>query len=92
MSDLVSLRRAARQLQLQVSTLRGWRLKRIHLDFVKVGGRVCITQESIDDFVKANTVLPLTCGDKASGSDFAEQRKSKTLSGPSRTWKAGDLE
>ena len=58
-THLVSLKDTAQQLQLEVSTLRGWRLRRIHLGFVKVGGRVCVTQESIDDFVKANTCPPL---------------------------------
>jgi excisionase family DNA binding protein len=60
MSELVSLRTAARMLQLQVGTIRDWRLKRKYLTFVKVGRRVCVTQESIDRLVADNTIPPLT--------------------------------
>jgi len=61
---LVSLNDTAQQLKLQIATLRGWRLKRTHLEFVKVGGRVCATQESIDEFVTANScpALPIASG------------------------------
>jgi excisionase family DNA binding protein len=59
-SNLVSVKTAAQQLQLRVSTLRDWRLKRKNLEFVKVGRRVCITQESIDRLVVNNTIPPLT--------------------------------
>ena len=57
---LVSFAIAAKQLQLRVPTLREWRLKRKNLEFVKVGRRVCVTQESIDRLVIANTIPPLT--------------------------------
>lgn len=40
MRRLIKLKDAAQQLQIKVSTLRGWRLKRAHLEFVKVGGRL----------------------------------------------------
>ncbi len=37
-------------------TLRDWFLKRKHLDFVKVGRAVCVTEESIERFIAANTI------------------------------------
>jgi excisionase family DNA binding protein len=57
---IVLVKDAAQQLQLRVSTLRDWRLKRKNLEFVKVGRRVCVTQESIDRLVSDNTIPPLT--------------------------------
>ena len=79
MKHLVSLKRAARQLQVQVPTLRGWRLKRSHLEFVKVGGRVCVTQESIDEFVTANILLPLPTEARASHHGGREKSKAQTF-------------
>jgi len=61
---LLSLKDAAQQLHLQIATLRDWRQKRAQIEFVKVGGRVCVTQESIDEFIKANTLTPLPAGAK----------------------------
>ena len=60
MRDIISVKDAAQQLRLRVSTLRDWRLKRKNLEFVKVGRRVCVTQESIDRLVTNNTIEPLT--------------------------------
>jgi len=38
------------------STLRDWFLRRKHLDFVKVGRAVCVTEDSIERFIAANTI------------------------------------
>ena len=47
---------AAARLGVKSSTLRDWFLKRKHLDFVKVGRAVCVTEESIERFIAANTI------------------------------------
>jgi hypothetical protein len=62
---------------LQIATLRDWRQKRAHLEFVKVGGRVCVTQESIDEFVAANTLQPLPSKAKAPGSKCDSRKESE---------------
>jgi len=64
---LVPFATAAQQLQLRLPTLREWRLKRKNLEFVKVGHRVCVTQESIDSFITANIVPPSTLSGVARG-------------------------
>lgn len=66
MKHLIKLKDAAPQLQVTVATLRGWRLRRAHLEFVKVGGRLCVTQESVEQFVLLN-MLPPIVGGKAVG-------------------------
>jgi hypothetical protein len=74
---LLSLMDAAQQLRLQIATLRDWRQKRTHLEFVKVGGRVCVTQESIDEFVAVNTLRPLPSKAKAPGSKCHSRMESE---------------
>ena len=59
MQRLVSLSDAAKQLRVEVWTLRGWRRQRVHLTFVKVGGRVCVLQESIDRLIEVNSFPPI---------------------------------
>jgi excisionase family DNA binding protein len=56
MQRVIRLANAADLLGVKLSTLRDWFLKRKHLDFVKVGRAVCVTEESIDRFISANTV------------------------------------
>jgi excisionase family DNA binding protein len=56
MTKLIRLAPAAERLGLKVPTLRDWFLKRKHLDFVKVGRGVAVTEESIDRFIAANTI------------------------------------
>ena len=56
MRKLVRLRGAAERLGVKPSTLRDWFLKRKHLDFVKAGRAVCVTEESIERFIAANTI------------------------------------
>jgi len=56
MRTVVRLTHAAERLGIRPSTLRDWYLKRKHLDFVKIGRAVCITEDSIDRFIAANTV------------------------------------
>jgi excisionase family DNA binding protein len=57
MRRLVRLSCAAEQLGVKPSTLRDWFLKRKHLDFVKAGRAVCVTEDSIERFIAAN-ILP----------------------------------
>jgi excisionase family DNA binding protein len=47
---------AADHLGVKEATLRDWFLKRKNLDFVKVGRAVCVTEDSIDRFIAANTI------------------------------------
>ena len=56
MGRLVRLSNAANRLDVKPSTLRDWFLKRKHLDFVKVGRAVCVTEESIERLIAANTI------------------------------------
>jgi len=56
MKRLIRLSDAAERLGLKPPTLRDWFLKRKHLDFVKAGRCVCITEESIERFIAANTI------------------------------------
>jgi hypothetical protein len=56
MRRLVRLSSAADRLGLKPATLRDWFLKRKHLDFVKAGRAVCVTEESIDRFIQANII------------------------------------
>jgi|HubBroStandDraft_1064217.scaffolds.fasta_scaffold2219991_1 excisionase family DNA binding protein len=56
MRRLIRLSNAAERLGVKTSTLRDWFLKRKHLDFVKAGRAVCVTEDSIDRFIAANTI------------------------------------
>jgi excisionase family DNA binding protein len=56
MAKVIRLCNAAERLGLKTPTLRDWFLKRKHLDFVKVGRAVCVTEESIERFIAANTI------------------------------------
>jgi excisionase family DNA binding protein len=56
---LVRLTLAAERLGVKPATLRDWFLKRKHLDFVKAGRAVCVTEESIDRFIDSNMIPAL---------------------------------
>jgi excisionase family DNA binding protein len=56
MRRLVRLSSAADRLGVRPSTLRDWFLKRKHLDFVKAGRAVCVTEESIERFISRNLI------------------------------------
>ena len=58
MDRLVTIREAAQQLSITIAAIRDWRFRRKHLDFVKVGRVVRISQSSIDQFIEAQTVPP----------------------------------
>lgn len=53
---LIRLNAAAERLDVQQSTLRAWFLSRKHLDWVKVGRAVCVTEESLERFIDANLI------------------------------------
>lgn len=53
---LIRLNSAAERLDLQPSTLRAWFLARKHLDWVKCGRAVCVTEESLERFIDSNTI------------------------------------
>jgi excisionase family DNA binding protein len=56
MKTVVRLSSAAERLGVKTSTLRDWFLKRKHLDFVKIGRAVCVTEDSIERLIAANTI------------------------------------
>lgn len=58
MRRLVSLREAAQQLGVSIAAVRGWRIRRKYLDFVKIGGSVRIPQTSIDKLIEEQTERP----------------------------------
>ncbi|MGA3200599.1 MAG: helix-turn-helix domain-containing protein [Halobacteriota archaeon] len=56
MDKLVTIGEAARQLSVSIAAVRGWRLSRKHLDFVKVGRAVRVPQKSIDELIERQMV------------------------------------
>jgi excisionase family DNA binding protein len=56
MRKLVRLSSAAEQLGVKPSTLRDWFIKRKHLDFVKAGRAVCVTEDSLEHFIDSHTI------------------------------------
>jgi excisionase family DNA binding protein len=55
---LLTVEEAAARLCVKVSTIRSWILRRQHLEVVKVGRLVRITDRSIDEFIARNTIPP----------------------------------
>lgn len=53
---LLRIEEAANRLALKASTIRAWRLRRKNLDFVKCGRSVRVTSESVEKFIRRNTV------------------------------------
>ena len=60
MPRLVTLEEAAKQLGMSLAALRDWRFRRKHLAFVKVGRAVRVSQNSIDQLIERQTVMPLS--------------------------------
>jgi excisionase family DNA binding protein len=56
MDKLVTIVEAAQQLSVSIAAVRGWRLSRKHLDFVKVGRAVRVPQKSIDKLIERQMV------------------------------------
>jgi len=56
MRKLIRLSSAAERLGVKTATLRDWFLKRKHLDFVKAGRAVCVTEDSLERFIDLNTI------------------------------------
>jgi excisionase family DNA binding protein len=56
--QLMTLKEAAKFLRLQVSTLRAWRLKKRHLAFVTLGGRVLVRRQDCETLIAHNTEHP----------------------------------
>ena len=56
MPKLVRIAEAADMLRVKTGTLRQWQRKRQNLDFVRVGSAICVTQESLDQFIERNTM------------------------------------
>jgi excisionase family DNA binding protein len=56
MDKLVTIAEAARQLSVSIAAIRGWRLSRKYLDFVKVGRAVRVPQKSIDSLIEGQMV------------------------------------
>ena len=54
----VTVSEAANRLGVKPATIRSWILRRIHLEVVKVGRCVRITERSIDDFIERHTTRP----------------------------------
>lgn len=62
MQKLVTLAEASRQLGISIAAIREWRLRRKHLDFVKIGRAVRVLQASIDRMIERHTIPPRTDG------------------------------
>jgi len=59
MARLVTIREASQQLGVSIAAVRDWRLRRRHLDFVKVGRAVRVLQSSIDRMIERQTIPPV---------------------------------
>jgi len=59
MAWLVTIREASQQLGVSIAAVRDWRLRRRHLDFVKVGRAVRVLQSSIDRMIERQTIPPV---------------------------------
>jgi len=57
-SKLLTVEEAAGRLTLKPATIRSWILRGIHLEVVKVGRSVRITESSIERFIERNTTRP----------------------------------
>jgi excisionase family DNA binding protein len=57
-SKLLTVQEAAERLAIKPATIRSWILRGIHLEVVKVGRSVRITQNSIEKFIEQNTIHP----------------------------------
>jgi excisionase family DNA binding protein len=55
---LLTVEEAATRLHVKSSTVRSWILRRQHLEVVKVGRLVRITERSVDDFIDRSTTPP----------------------------------
>jgi excisionase family DNA binding protein len=55
---LLTVEQAAERLGVKTATIRSWILKRHHLEVVKIGRLVRITEKSIERFIEANTIPP----------------------------------
>lgn len=55
---LLTVAQAADRLGVKPATIRSWILRRIHLEVVKVGRCVRITERSINQFIDRNTIRP----------------------------------
>jgi hypothetical protein len=58
-TKLVNETEVAKQLCVSVSLLRKWRMKRVGLPFVKIGGRVVYRTEDVEQFINTRLVIPL---------------------------------
>lgn len=58
MAQLITLEQTARQVGISVAAVRSWRYKRKHLEFVKLGRSVRVSQSSIDRFIEQGTLGP----------------------------------
>jgi excisionase family DNA binding protein len=56
MRRVIRLSNAAERLGVKAPTLRDWFRRRKHLDFVRVGRAICVTEESIERLIAANTI------------------------------------
>lgn len=53
---LLTVTEAAQRLSVKPATIRSWIFKRRHLDVVKVGRCVRITEESVERFIDVNKI------------------------------------
>lgn len=57
-SRLLTVNETAELLGVKPATIRSWILRREKLEIVKVGRLVRITEESVEQFIKENTIPP----------------------------------
>jgi excisionase family DNA binding protein len=56
MEKLLTVTQAAEALAVKPSTIRAWRMKRKYLDFVLCGRAVRIPAESVEQYIRRNTI------------------------------------
>lgn len=57
-SKLLSAKEAAQMLGIKKPTLALWRLKKLNLPYVRIGGKIMYRENDIITFLEKNTVLP----------------------------------
>lgn len=64
---MLTVAQAAERLGLRPATIRAWIFRREHLDFVKVGRSVRISEKAVERFIHTNTVCTLAKSDRKAG-------------------------
>ena len=57
MNNLLTIQEAASYLRISVSTIYRW-IHHRKIEYIKLGSRVMFSEESLQEFIKNNTIVP----------------------------------